>query len=553
MSSLGTHVPSLPDFINHHLAPKPFFGEEDANTEWQDPGASAEVFFHTDSYDEFKRNESLFLFGRRGTGKTFLIRMLDYEVNKGRIPGLCAAYVVKEEDAYHELSVHIRSSPLADLPESDLVHLLKTQWRWIITLSAMRGVVSHPPVPPEDADFALVKRFLDLQNLWPEVASESIWTKLASLVSDNLDAIDYAPAKLGRAIIHISRALYTPEYSAAELALRKLLGRVNKNCLVLVDSIEVYSLDDRLSQAVTTALLEVVRDFYSSVNSAHICAKAAFPSEVYPRLRPLNKEKVEGKCLFILWRYKDLFCLLAKRYFRRFGDTAVKRMADVDKYANARQYLYRHFPSQSVTDQRMMFDSIAYIVRHTQKKPRQVIWLFNTIHTIAEQNRIPLQEIPADFISKGVHARLDILVDGALDIFDRIYKNATRIVKRALHEMPSSFDYRFLTKKLPEVNTLCVDGDLDREDVIRLLLECGALGIQEKQGRVIGGDVTVVEGYFEYQVKGVITTDNNSRFLVHPMFYQELQIKVDIKQFVYPVPLEDEEIQVADGMRVLVK
>jgi predicted Ser/Thr protein kinase len=72
-----------PDFIKRYSVPKHFFGQEDASAEWMDPKQSAALFFHTESYTEFKKRDCLYLFGRRGTGKTALIRMLDYESNNG--------------------------------------------------------------------------------------------------------------------------------------------------------------------------------------------------------------------------------------------------------------------------------------------------------------------------------------------------------------------------------------------------------------------------------------------------------------------------------------
>ena len=49
---------------------------------------------------------------------------------------------------------------------------------------------------------------------------------------------------------------------------------------------------------------------------------------------------------------------------------------------------------------------------------------------------------------------------------------------------------------------------------------------------------------FEYQVKGTLTLTSRSQCVVHPMFYQELQIGVDTDTFTYPMPAEDEEMQV---------
>jgi len=57
----------LPEYVHQYITPRAFFGEEDASIEWEDPEKSANIFFHTQSYENFKNENCLYLFGRRGT------------------------------------------------------------------------------------------------------------------------------------------------------------------------------------------------------------------------------------------------------------------------------------------------------------------------------------------------------------------------------------------------------------------------------------------------------------------------------------------------------
>lgn len=541
------------DFVRQFLVPKHFFGAEDANDEWQDPKLSSELFFHSESYDELKKDQCYYLFGRRGTGKTYLMRMLDYEANRGVLPGFCCSLVVKEEDAYHDLAIQLRSSPFGELPQGDLVHLIIKKWRWIITVSAMQSVYGKYRELCNDTDYAIVKKYLELENLSPDSSSEGIWEKLAFLVNESLESIDYVPVKLGRAVMNISRKLMSPEYSKAEASLQRLLRLVGKKCLVLIDSIELYDIHDKISKAVITALVDTVRQFNNDKASA-IRVKAAFPSEIYPLLQSLNKEKTEGRNLFILWKFKDLFCMLAKRYFKKYSDARKKyKYKDMDDYDMACDYLYGHFPEKITTEQGLEFNSVAYIIRHTQKKPRQIIMLLNIIHTLAEENGMDPMSITPEIIKEGVHARLDILVDGSLDIYEQIYPEATRIVKRVLNGINECFDYSDLTTKIAEVSALRTAANLSREDVIRLMLESGAIGIRIKDGHMLSNGIELIPGHFEYQVKGTIVEGNSSKFVVHPMYYQETGSNTRMKVYVYPVPLEDEEQQLIEKINVTLK
>jgi hypothetical protein len=543
----------LPQFVNGYLAPKTFFGQEDANVEWQDPKMSAKLFFHTHSYDEFKEPQCLFLFGRRGTGKTYLMRMLDYEANNGKIPGFRFSHVVKEEDAYHELSIQLRSSPFMELPYGDLVHLIQKKWTWVIITSAMRAVITAGANLHADNDYKTIKSFLARENLSPDGTSIGVWDRLAANLSDNLDAIDYAPLKLGKAVTNMSRQLFSPAFYDAQNSLFRLLTTQQTNCLVLIDSIEVYDLHDKIGEALATALLETARIFHSKLPQQHILVKAAFPSEVYPRLRVLNKEKTEGRNLFILWRFKDLTCLIAKRYLERFKGPVGLTFQTLENYQNAVNYLQGKLPNTVVCEQGVEFDTLAYVIRHTQKKPRQVLLLLNILYTLAESDGVPLDPLPQDYISKGIHARLDILVNGSLDIYEQVYPLATRIVMRVLHGLPSLFDYKQLTKAIPQANALKSYGDLNREDVIRLLLESGSIGVRYADGHVVGNGVCLVEAYFEYQVKGTLESSNATHFVVHPMFYQQVNTEIDMTKYVYPVPLETEEQEIVARMKINLK
>ena len=50
-----------------------------------------------------------------------------------------------------------------------------------------------------------------------------------------------------------------------------------------------------------------------------------------------------------------------------------------------------------------------------------------------------------------------------------------------------------------------------------------------------------MEALFEYQVKGKLVVTSNSVCVVHPMFYEELQIRIDVAVLAYPKPSEEEE------------
>ena len=534
-----------PDTMRNIMIPKLFFGEEAAEAEWARAEKPLDTFIHTESFKEFKRKEVLFLFGRRGTGKTSIMQMMKFEVNNKQIKEYSHCWMISDEDVFHELSINIRTSPLAQLPQKELNYILKRKWRWILTIMAMRAVVDSSKIVPEE--LSVVVKYLNDQNIGANPV-----VNIIRLIEDELMNIDYDITKMGGAIIKITRKMLSADYDQASKALASYLIKTNGKCLVLVDSIEEYDLKDDISRAVVTALIGATVEIYNSSSNNKVYCKVAFPSEIYPHFKSFNREKVEGKNLFLLWQYGDLVSLMAKRYKhlltmeeskpgRQIPPDLVESNGDLEDHSVAKKYIYNFLPKLIKTKSDIEFDTLAYIIRHTQKKPRQVIQIFNIICTLGENHKKGIFEIDSDLIVCGVHARIDLLVEGALDMYDKVYPRASSIIKKVMLGANSYFDYASLDQRLTKVKDLRDQADLSREEVRRLLFESGVLGLKGKEHNFSNSNKSLWEGLFEYQIKGTITFTPDTECLVHPMFYRDFQIKVNMNKFIYPIPQEDEE------------
>jgi hypothetical protein len=543
-------VVQFPELEQQYEIPiKPFLGEEDARNEWAHNRNPEGTFLHTNSYKKFQDKDCLYIFGRRGTGKTAMMRMLQYEVNMKRITDYSYVHIVDSESAYNDLSIHLRLSPFNQVPENELVHLLIPKWLWVLNVSAMIAVVTAKNKKQKAGDdIATIKKYLEEQQLLDPFPKNPV-ERLTKIITDELDAVEYLPMKVGSAVIKIARKLKSQEYEKSYEALIRILKRSKGACLVLVDSIELYNLNDSISRAVNTALIEATRKIYEERFDNNILVKVAFPSEIYPHLSPMNKDKTMGRNLFIHWRYRDLVTFLAKRYWQMVHKNSNHNgsvvLDELNDFHAARDFIYHYLPEQILTSSHMSFDTLAYIIRHTHKKPRQVITLFNIIFTYAEELGVDLlkHKIPVDVIVKGTHVRLALLTEGTLDIFVQIYPKACQIVKRALTGTKSYFDSSTLDELLKEVSSLRNEEKLSRDDVKRLFLESGVLGLCQKKYYLTTQKKEFLLALFEYQVKGTLTITNKDLCVIHPMFYQELQTVVDMNTFTYPVPAEDVEKQ----------
>lgn len=543
-----------PPYVLEFITPINFFGEEAAEAEWEDPERSAQMFLHTQSYEQFKRDDILYLFGRRGTGKTALMRMLDYEINHERATGLtytCSARV-DEEEAYHDLSSSLRGSPLADYPADELVYFLIKKWKWIINITAMVATVKKYDSVHTGDELITIKKYL-IKNQLMSNGVHSPVKKVVNAISNALVNIEYESAKLGLAIFKIGEALFEKDYEDAYNCLIKFLQKNKFYALVFVDSIHMYNKSDTISRSVVTALIESVRQTYNEKSTKRILAKAAFPSEIYPRIEPWNKDKIERKNLFIFWRYRDLVSLLAKRHLNKFGSANSNNICNsLDEYISCKDYLYQFLPENIITGQGIEFDTIAYIIRHTQKKPREVIALLNIIYTLVDAGKHDNFSIPKDSIVDGVHARLDIIVDGALDIFNQVFDGCSEIVRRTLNRVPDIFNPNELDAFINEVSSLRSIYNHTTDDIKRMLLETGSIGIKKSSHSFPQKNKEFIEAIFEYQVKGTLDISPRTTLTVHPLLYQSLHINVNYDSFVYPMPYEGEEQEMLEGIGISV-
>ncbi len=533
-----------------NLTSKEFIGEVDSYDEWSDGIEAEKIFVHTKSYDTFRRESTLFLFGRRGTGKSALVQMLDYEIRANKIQEYNYSRIINQEDAYHEFAIQIRNSPLRDSPQEELIYTLKKKWLWVIKVSGMLSLFSDNNIP-EVKKLKIISYLKSSGLLKGKKDKYKPLNILAESLAAELDNIDYAPAKVGAAIYRLGKKLFNAEFEDAEEQLYELLDTEKKTAVVLIDSIERYYIKDKVSESVVASLIQAMLEIYHN-RSDRLFVKAAFPSEILPHMSPSNWGKTDDKTHIIKWNFRDLTILLAKRYFK----TIVKKSAtekEIDYYSeydHSLNLLYKYFPEKITSRSNIDFDTISYIISHTQKKPRQLIFLVNAILTLAEVEKVDFFNLSEDSIIDGVHVLIDALFRETLHVYEQIYPKATQIVTRALIESESYFDYSELDVKLKEVNALLKNeaelSFLSKEDVKRLLLESGVLGIGRDKHK-LANNKNILIALFEYQIKGVLTLHNNSLCVIHPMFFQVLRTNTDMNTFIYPKPSDEEDIELLDS------
>ena len=560
---------SLPiETIDPSIPAEPLIGDPDAATEWQDSIHGYRRFLHTRSYQNAIRKNTLFIFGRRGTGKTSVIRMLAFESRLGHLDEYGCAWTLNEESAYRELAIAIRQGTLAELPDAELEYQLTRQWKWILTIAAMCGLVSQAqfnPVQVESvrAKIRVLRRYLVSSGLIIETPQGRIKPKLdpVRLVADTVGEISDDAFKIAQSIGKTAEAvtlaaqivsklmkrLLTPDYEEARTALHEALETLGRKALVLVDSTDEYRLDDKVSRCVTTALMRAAVDFSSRQHEESILIKAAFPLELHRHLRLWNPEKLRACTAFIDWSHRELVALVAKRYrYYTIGqEDAISDDLSLEDGTSARHFLEQFLPERIAVCGGIELDTLYYVFRYTQKKPRQVIAAFNSILSVARVVGLPpAATITVSVVRGGMHHYLQTAPEGVYRVFELIYPKATEIVQRTLGGRPALFAEHELNAFIKDATALRRQAELTVEDVRNLFVESGIIGkvVERSQATSRNGKlVALYRAEFQYQVPG-LTLAANDIVAIHPMFYQRFGTYRDNTHFVCPQPSEGETL-----------
>ena len=293
------------------------FGEPDAENEWNEsPEKANKVFMHYSSYRNFCEHNCLYLVGRRGAGKTAIIRKYSYDIEKEVFPDVVCAGIVDQSDYYDIITIMRSIVKSSYIPENELVKLIERKWKWLITTKAMIAFLDYAilnkvddkcidyitkylrnyDINYSDSNSGLTRillKCLDVKNI--NNSSNGLYSDIACLTNN------------------IGTLAVDCLYCKAKTSFFNYLKVINKKIVVCIDSLECYPFGDSLMDATYTAIINVVLDFHKKLFNKRLIVKSAFPTEMYRCIAQDNIEKSEPYAVHIVWTYKHLVSMLAKR------------------------------------------------------------------------------------------------------------------------------------------------------------------------------------------------------------------------------------------------
>jgi len=509
----------------------PYLGYGNAESEWsENPQQAHNQFIKINSYEEFSDPSTILLIGRIGTGKTSILNNLKYLIEREQENRYKFVTMVESSKYFFQLSRSIRLSEHKDLLYAEIEELLIDKWNWLINVTAMQEMNKKFPNTTKK-----IKKYLEDNNL---VDYQQSTAYIIDAICDNVEDVDNKVVQGAVALRKIMRRLYSVDFKDAEAELKDTL-KDEGNCLILIDTIDKYHVDDTISLAVISALYAACVNFSNSYSRDRILVKIALPSEIMPNLITINTEKIVNRIVYIRWNQKDLTKLIAIRLFSY-------KHQEVDECSidEALTYFHEYYSETCITETGIVFNTMAYCLMHTQKKPRQLLSIYNSWLFLEKQ--YPGKD-RMELISNAVHLNQELMIKGALSIYVNQNSRVFEIFKRVF----AGSKYCFSASELDAMIKNCssVRGEMDAFSVKRMLLSSGLLGIQQELHYInenneyfknIGKIIRIKEVVFEYQLKDQLPINGNSTFALHPICYRVTHNIVDENTIVYPKPAGDE-------------
>jgi len=485
------------------------FGLPDCEKERTKYGEQYEDIF----FDEAPFNKpaleqfSYLIVGRKGAGKTALSAFLSFQKT---IPN--CRYVELDVFQIYKNIFH-RASSWIDQRRQLVIPELAVAWDllvWSYIIDAMGDEVQHVDRNAESRSFS----------------PSSIFERLAQIiVSNDREKVSADLEKI--------KADASLEDAKAEVCRRC----VRRPMIVAIDTLEQYDINDSLLMFAQAALIEFAANFNASYSDRGLHLKVFVPGEVFPYLYQrivLNPAKSINHPVFLLWRARDLLRLICWRLFKRleaahYEFSRPQLHIDWENYRDVLGNMWTPFFGKQVENSKgFMEESFPYVLRHTQMRPRQLIYLCNTIaNRSLRGNRFP-QAMVQD-VKEGVREGEDTLAKDILNSYSSVYENVDKIIP-ALKGAPMSFPGSELDRLAKRTRSQWPSGQYSLDEFRRLVAEIGVVG----RVPLGNGSSQKISAEFEYSLSRHLNLAPEDQCVIHPMFYSHLSIDTRSSSIVMP-------------------
>jgi hypothetical protein len=474
-------------------------------------------FDHAPFNDASLDADRYLIVGRRGSGKTSLAQ-------------------------YFTFQRRIRHSRCISVSEPEVYARVLSELNRLATSGALPVVLNRAARVWELLIWSLI--FEEFRNEDEVVADACIFQTAsgrspARIVADVIRAI--MTKILGKSdtdiVQEIENTLRSKVFEAGKDRVVQLTRKVP--ILLAIDSLEHYPVDDDMMMKVTAALIQAASEFNLKYRNMGIHIKVFLASEITPFLIQnvlANPLKHVQNPVHLHWRPKDLLRLICWRFtqylveHRHLSKSPLREDQWSDFDAVHKAVWSPYFGDEVTNSHEIVERSFPYVLRHTQMRPRQLVFLCNQIAATAKRSG-EFPKFSSAVIRQGVWEAETELATEVINSYKEIYPKVADIIE-AFVGAPVIFPGQLLDKLAHFTAGSWKPGEYSPQRFRQLVTELGIVGRVRSKNSKRG----IVEVDFEYFERDRLTINNNDECAIHPMFYGKLRTKVSADVQVLPFP-----------------
>ncbi len=493
--------PRVEDFITHETPFGPIAMDEISTRDVYDALYDRDNRIHA----EILRRRPSFIVGRRGAGKTALMRAPLLDPNNLLVEFKSAdlfARVLRCVEAIEERGGRLFVKQVGDI------------WDGVIWSGLCLAVLRATTAPDETrADLFALQRYVAELGDAETMTVDGAGTAFCRLVAATGEH-DTAP---GGAV----------PIADAKAACRRILHHRRLQPVVLIDSMEdLHTEFDALARPMAGLFGLIGRSDRSAAPECDF--RFCYPSELWMKLSDFaaNPLKDAENHITISWQAKELLKIAGHRLARYLGfhhpavlgEVLGRRAYNPKSFDDARAVLSAVLPATVVNMFGSKEDTLAYVMRHTQLLPRHMLRILNGIMRRNREAGNEPTSVSADAVVAGVRRVEELLAVEIFSAYSAVHPWAREACRRALPELDVAFEDGDLHRAFNRTGIAKTTG-LQYFDFKEMLIEIGALG------RVMRYTDRYVEAEFDYTIPNPLFPGHQDELCVHPLFTRVFQAR----------------------------
>ncbi|WP_188716643.1 P-loop ATPase, Sll1717 family [Paracoccus acridae] len=517
--------PNAQEQVRIAFDPRRPFGPSSANG-FRDFPQVAELAFSTENqiWREYLSHPRMIV-GRKGSGKTSVLQQT-------------------QKSNYYKLVHRISTSEMIEKCVDELftsptdtrnvsAEIAGKVWTQMINTSLMTELLKKDKKYP----FHAIEKYFEVSGLLSDRRGRNLFALMRNIPSGDSSSISATVSLIVSTILHL-RGETGLEYENAVVEMDEYLCSRKAKCVVILDSIEEYPLHDHQFSAVLKGLLRCTGAYGSSQRDIRI----GIPAELYYDLRSKssNISKDFEKAIVLHWSPMELLRIIAWRYLVYLSANDRNRLhyfsnADLSDRADVHRILTDIIPVDIMNRSGDREVSVAYILRHTQLLPRQIIKIFNETFSTSRPNAPQTAAAIADRITGAVRMLESQFCEEVCGAYKIKYPFISDLCKNCIPSLPRFFDEKILEniyrrkgkKTMQEFSHI---GDVSFSQFKEALFEIGAIG------RVRSKTEMYADADFEYAIPGRLYASDSDELCLHPSFSGTYESSTNRRSefFVYP-------------------